>query len=292
MSAYSTGLELILNAAEGVLQVVVTDDEKPLCSQQWHRADRATEILAPALENLCAALDIKPSSFRRMACVRGPGSFTGIRLVLATAAALRRTGNAQVAGLDYMQALATTAVLRSQLLFGTTIWVLTHARRNLVHCQSFLSYGPMIPAQAQAPVDLCTPQEALERILASRTAPLPAGVPEGSRIVWVCGSGLERNAAVFSPLDLLRPSPDGTQRQPDGGAPVTTLDELTIPDINALCLLARHGDYADADIEPLYVRPCDAVENLHQLAPRLGLTGEEATTALEHMLQRPPTSDI
>lgn len=292
MSAYSTGLELILNATEGVLQIVVTDDEKPLCSQQWHRSDRATEILAPALESLCVALDIKPNGFRRMACVRGPGSFTGIRLVLATAAALRRTGNAQVAGLDYMQALATTAVLRSQLLFGTTIWVLTHARRNLVHCQPFLSYGPMIPAQAQTPVDLCTPQEALERILSSRTAPLPAGVSEGSRTLWVCGSGLERNAAVFSPLDLMRPSPDGTQRQTDGGAPVTALDELTIPDINALCLLARHGDYADEDIEPLYVRPCDAVENLPQLAPRMGLTGEEATTTLEHMLQRPPKSDI
>ena len=30
MSAYSTGLELILNAAEGVLQIIVTDDEKLL----------------------------------------------------------------------------------------------------------------------------------------------------------------------------------------------------------------------------------------------------------------------
>ena len=161
MSQYSTGLELILNAAEGVLQIVVTDDEKTLCSQQWHRADRATEILAPALEGLCAALDIKPTSFRRIACVRGPGSFTGIRLVLATTAALRRTGKAAVTGLDYMQALATTVALRGQLLFGATIWVLTHARRNLVHCQSFLSYGPMIPAQPSTTVDLCSPEDAL-----------------------------------------------------------------------------------------------------------------------------------
>ena len=291
MSAHSTGLELILNAAEGVLQIVVTGDEKPLCSQQWHKADRATEILAPALENLCAALGIKPNSFRRMACVRGPGSFTGIRLVLATAAALRRTGHAQVAGLDYMQALATTAVVRSQLLFGITVWVLTHARRNLVHCQPFMSYGPAIPAQALAPVDLCAPQEALERILASRTAPLPEGVPEARRAVWVCGSGLERNAALFAPLDLLHTA-DGSRHPTDGGAPVIALNELTSPDINALCLLARHGEYADQDIEPLYVRPCDAVENLPQLAPRQGLTGEEATTTLEQMLQRPAQSDI
>ena len=293
MSTYSTGLELILNAAEGVLQIIVTDDEKLLCAQEWRRPDRATEILAPALENICATVGIAPADFKRLACVHGPGSFTGIRLVLATAAALRRAGKARVAGLDYMQALATTAVQRRLLLFGAPVWAITHARRNLVHCQLFLSYGPMIPAQPLAPVDLCTPQEALERILDSRTAPLPQGVPAGSRIVWVCGSGLARNAAIFSPLDPLRPSPDGSQYCADTeNAPITALDDLVNPDIQALCLLARHGDYAEADLEPFYVRPCDAVENLPQLAPRQGLTSETATAALELLLQRQPDSDI
>ena len=104
-----TGLELILNAAEGALQIVVTEDERLLCVQEWHKADRATEILAPALAEICKTLGISPAGFRRIACVRGPGSFTGIRLVLTTAAALRRVGQARLAGLDYMQALATSA---------------------------------------------------------------------------------------------------------------------------------------------------------------------------------------
>ena len=90
MDAHSTGLELILNAAEGVLQIAVTDNERLLCAQEWRRAERATEILAPALRDICAALDVRLTDFRRIACVRGPGSFTGIRLVLTTAAALRR----------------------------------------------------------------------------------------------------------------------------------------------------------------------------------------------------------
>ena len=151
----------------------------------------------------------------------------------------------------------------------------------------------MIPAQPLAPVDLCTPDEALARILASRTAPLPQGVPAGSRIVWVCGSGLARNAAIFSTLDPLRPSPDGSHHCADTeNAPVTALDDLVTPDIQSLCLLARHGDYADADLEPFYVRPCDAVENLPQLAPRQGLTSETAAAALELLLKRQPGSDI
>ena len=95
-----TGLELILNAAEGVLQIVVTEDEAILCAQEWYRSERATEILAPALAELATSLGIRWSDLRRIACVRGPGSFTGIRLTLATAAALRRCGRAQLAGLD------------------------------------------------------------------------------------------------------------------------------------------------------------------------------------------------
>lgn len=280
-----TGLELILNAAEGALQIVVTEDERLLCVQEWHKADRATEILAPALAEICAALGIAPTAFRRIACVRGPGSFTGIRLVLTTAAALRRVGQARLAGLDYMQALATSAVLQHNLFYGTPVWVLTHARRNLVHCQPFMSYGPQIPAQPSQPVDLCSPQEALRRMEAANHTALPEGTDQ-HRCARACGSGLARNADVFGELAGMRMVVAPEQSE------LLTMPRLVCPDTAALCLLARHGDYFDADIEPLYVRPCDAVENLPQLAPRLGMTGEHALAALDSMLERTPHSEI
>lgn len=278
MSTYSTGLELILNAAEGLLQIAVTDDEALLCAQEWHRSERATEILAPALREIYAALEVKPGDFRRIACVRGPGSFTGIRLTLATAAALRRAGRAQVAGLNYMQALATSAVLRQGLLYGAALWVLTHARRNLVHCQPFISYGPQIPAQPLQDVDLCAPADALKRIRddAARREQNNGGP------VYACGSGLARNAAVFR-----EPHTDARARRA-----IFFLSGLTAPDVPALCLLARHGDYFPEDLEPLYVRPCDAVENLPHLAGRQGLDSDEAVAALENMLRRAPQSEI
>lgn len=175
MSVSSTVLNSS-HAAEGVLQIVVTDNEAVLCAQEWHRAERATEILAPALQEICAALDLRLRDFRRIACVLGPGSFTGIRLVLTTAAALRRTSRAQLAGLDYMQALATSAVLERQLLYNARLWVLTHARRNLVHCQPFVAYGPQIPAQPLQAVELCTPEEALRRITTPSKDPCAAPV--------------------------------------------------------------------------------------------------------------------
>ncbi len=270
MATHSTGLELILNAAEGVLQIAVTDNGRLVCAQEWHRAERATEILTPALRDICAALDARPADFRRIACVCGPGSFTGIRLTLATAAALRRTGRAQLAGLDYMQALATSAALRRGLLYGAPLWALTHARRNQVHCQPFVSYGPQIPAQPLEAVTLCPPNEALRRI--------------NARPRHVCGSGLLRNAALFTPVR--------TGSGPAGAEQACVMPELTSPDMAALCLLARHGDYFSRDLEPVYVRSCDAVDNLPQLAGRQGLDGHEAVNALDALLARAPKSEI
>ncbi|MGE9984623.1 tRNA (adenosine(37)-N6)-threonylcarbamoyltransferase complex dimerization subunit type 1 TsaB [Desulfovibrio sp. SGI.169] len=270
MTAHSTGLELILNAAEGVLQIAVTDNERLLCAQEWRRAERATEILAPALRDICAALDVRLADFRRIACVRGPGSFTGIRLVLSTAAALRRAGRARLAGLDYLQALATSAALRRGLLYGAPLWVLTHARRNQVHCQAFVSYGPLIPAQPLTAVELCPPDEALRRI--------------AERPGHVCGSGLARNPAVFAPAR--------TGSGPAGAEEARVMPELTSPDMAALCLLARHGDYFSRDLEPAYVRSCDAADNLPQLAERQGMDGGEAVSALDALLARAPKSEI
>lgn len=272
-----TGAELILNAAEGALQIILTDDGRPLASQEWHRPERATEILAAALADMLQRLGLRPSDLRRIACVRGPGSFTGIRLVLATAAALRRAGKARLAGLDYMQALATSAVMARGMLWGGQVHVLTHARRNLVHYQPFMAYGPVIPAYATAEVRLLPPAEALEAVnaaVADRAGHEPANSRAG--LPLICGSALARSA-LFAPLD---------ERHD-----LAALPRLIQPTQEALCLLARHGDYFAADVEPLYVRPCDAVENLPELSRRQGLDGAATLAELERLLHLPPQSE-
>lgn len=265
MDNEGTGWELILNAAEGALQVVLTHDEELICAQHWGRSDRATEILAPALADMARVCGLRLRQLRRIACVRGPGSFTGVRLVLTTAAALRRTAPAlQLAGLDYLQALATSAAMERRLPYGTPITVLTHARRNLVHCQHYVSYGWSIPAQPSGEVRLRSPEDVLARLASAETS----GV--------VCGSGLQRNPRLPEQLAELPAQ--------------LCLDQLRLPSTDALRLLARHGDYAREDIAPLYVRPCDAVDNLPQLAERMGLDAEEAQAELQRQLHRPPAS--
>lgn len=86
----TTGLELILCACEKELFVILTDNDELVCAHVWAMQDHATEILAPDLKQILELSGHSVSDIRRIGCVRGPGSFTGTRLVLATAAALRR----------------------------------------------------------------------------------------------------------------------------------------------------------------------------------------------------------
>lgn len=259
MEKYSTGYELVLNACEGALQIVVTNDEKPLCFQEWFQPQKATEILAPALQEIFTRLGIEARVFRRIGCFAGPGSFTGIRLVLATAAAMRRATSAKLARLDYLQALATSAVIRAGALFPERIIVVTHARRDLVHFQKFRSYGPQIPALPLDEARLMPPEEAFSQIKSGKCL--------------VAGSGLIRNAEIFNP----------------GNATATVfLPGLVSPDLAALCLLARHGDYFPEDVAPKYVRGCDAVKNLENSDN----PDENKLNAVNKIMAKKPQSDI
>lgn len=268
-----SGLTLVLNAAEGVLQIALGGDEAPLCAQAWNAPTRSTEILAPALADMWARLGCASGDVKRIACVRGPGSFTGLRLTLATSSALHRCTGALQGGLNYMQALACTAedavrachphektMTSAEIVTAHSLWVLTHARRNCVHCQTFVPSDGEEPPRAAAPVALLSPSEAARRIAA---APVPI----------VIGSGLVRQRHLFAeqcPGALLLP------------------DALAVPSFEALWRLARQAVYSPEDIEPLYVRPCDAVENLSDIAARRGMAPEAAHEELLRLLSRTP----
>ncbi|MDO5536491.1 MAG: tRNA (adenosine(37)-N6)-threonylcarbamoyltransferase complex dimerization subunit type 1 TsaB [Desulfovibrionaceae bacterium] len=265
--SYSTGLELVLCACEKELLIVLTDDEELICANVWALQDRATELLAPSLKQMFALAGRSIADVRRIGCVRGPGSFTGTRLVLATAAALRRTTRAQLGALDYLQALATTLAMREQLLYGRRLWILTHARRDLVHAALYQCYGPVIPCYAVQEVRLMSHAEAVAAVTATAEAePHP---------VYAAGSALLRAPGLTAELEAR-----------GGGRVLTRL--LPCPSIDALRLLGRHGDYFPRDVEPLYIRPCDAVENLPSLSERMGRDAGESVRELDRLLAREP----
>ncbi len=263
--------ELILCSCEKELMLVLLDRGSLVASQIWAIQDRSTELLAPSIKQMLSLAGFRISDLARIGCVRGPGSFTGTRLVLATAQALRRGSRAKLAALDYLDALAATLVLNRELPAGVPLWILTHARRNLVHAKCYVSQGPDAPAMVQEDVRLLSCSKAVQEV--RQTA------EDKKTAVLVAGSALSRDPEIMQLI---------TEAQSQGQDQDILLSSVRRPSIDALMLLHKHGDFKAEDIAPLYIRPCDAVENLPSLSERMGRNADQAVNALSRLLSRAP----
>jgi tRNA threonylcarbamoyl adenosine modification protein YeaZ len=270
-------LLLILNAAEGSLHFLLARlaPLALLCSQRWHLPSQGAELLAPALGQALSALRLSPASLARIACVRGPGSFTGLRLALVTASGLARSTSAVLAGLDYLPLLAA----QGKEMWGRdnesgpertdreVIWALTRARREVVHLQGFAGTGDGEDVRALTDI-LSAPLEEAARIIACRHA------SRGGRALLL-GSGLTENRAAWERLRPLLPE-ESAFLPPSFDAPGDGF----------LLRAAARADYSRRDIAPLYVRPSDAEENLERISAGLRLDPAAARRRLEDLRKR------
>ncbi len=285
-------LYCILNAAEGQLDIILCTEDTILCAQSWHAPTRGAEILTPALEALLKICKLSVQDITHFACIHGPGSFTGIRLVMGTIAAIRRVTGAANASIDYMQALALTAQHKAFALlpspYTAHICVMTHARRNLVHGQQFTVTvdakvndtacpcpSAIAPALLYAPDALC--MQMSEKISPS--------VQDETAHAYVIGSGLLRNKeAIFASLASHNISVGNAPH------PQVSLFMQQHPTPQALWELAKTATYHHEDLEPLYIRPCDAVENLDHIATKQGMDAAVAHAKLASILAKPVCS--
>jgi tRNA threonylcarbamoyladenosine biosynthesis protein TsaB len=97
-------LILAFDTATDVASTALVRDGEPL----GERRSRAVSVLADAHELLTAA-GAEPRDLDRLVVGTGPGSFTGIRIGLATARGLARSLGLPVAGVSTLDALAAGA---------------------------------------------------------------------------------------------------------------------------------------------------------------------------------------
>ncbi len=127
----STDLFLVCNATEDKIQIVAGSPETSGSTQPAPRQARAkrrippfyaseraalgqglcyvTTDIAHALEGAGCPISETAGRLKGIACVRGPGSFTGLRLVLSSVLGLHKAWGTPLAGIDYLPLLAQGA---------------------------------------------------------------------------------------------------------------------------------------------------------------------------------------
>lgn len=211
-----------------------------LASQRLLAPKQAMGLTAPALQGCLKVLGLAPADLAGLAVVRGPGSFSGLRIALSLAAGISAGCGVPTAGLEYLPLIAATAA--DCLHPGeTTLAVLTRARRGQVYTQFFAPGAwPSTAPAAKGPLDVLS---------AAQAAAALAEMADGGSVA-VCGSGLAANPDIFTP-EYYRSV--AVRRLPrDADAPSDT----------ALLRAALRAQYGHTPVAPLYVRASDAEDTL------------------------------
>jgi tRNA threonylcarbamoyl adenosine modification protein YeaZ len=265
-------LTLVLNAAEGRLQIVLGrgsglayPEREILVYEDWAAASQGAELLAPSLAEALNRLKLSPATIGKVAAVAGPGSFTGLRLVTVTANALAQALNAESAAMEYLPLLAAGVRESCGAFFAQAraIWALTHARRDLVYLQGFMYHGP--DQKKITPLLVLGLDESLD-FLKEQNAMCGGGL--------LFGSGLTKNLTYLS------------QKLDSSFLLLPAVFNHPTPDL--LLKTALNLNYSTKDLTPIYLRPSDAEENLPQIASKLGLDQNFATTRLRELLNKAP----
>lgn len=231
---------LALCGAEEHLHLVLAQGGAVLAAQELAVPGRAMRHTAPALAGLLGALGLTAADLTGVAVVRGPGSFTGLRMTMAMALGLARAAGLPLAGLDYLPLLAAGP---APLLDGT-LAVVTHSRGGQVYMQPF-AMPDATPLAGPAPMSL------------EQAAGALAALPGPCRAL---GSGLRNNADFFAAAlpELARP----------GRAIDTRFDQ---PLAHVLARAAASAAFGPEPPAPLYLRASDAEDNLAAIAAGRGL---------------------
>lgn len=242
---------LVINGVETRLQVVLGCTEGIICSHEITAPGRIMPHLAPALDMMFKTSDIGLGDLRGIAAVRGPGSFTGVRLILATVLGLAKGKNLPTSGLDYLDILAR---LPSPLLSGE-LWVCTYARFQQVYLQGFSCPEGCSLDDVQA----VTRESAVELIRGRKER------------VTLLGSGLRKD--------------EGWWRAQLPKAALLS-DEWDAPSTATLLAHALETPYDRCAIPPLYIRASDAEQNLAAIATARGLSESEARSHIPDFLRQ------
>ena len=126
------------------LTLAILEDETLLAQMTLNIKKNHSITLMPAIDFLMNSLDMKPTDLDRIAVAQGPGSYTGLRIAVATAKTLAHTLKIELVGVSSLLALVPEQVE------GLVIPIVD-ARRNNVYA-GFYQSGQAVRPEAHLPL--------------------------------------------------------------------------------------------------------------------------------------------
>ena len=108
--------------------VAVIEDNKLICEYTINTKKTHSQKLMPMIENMLGLSDLKVREIDAIAVCEGPGSFTGLRIGMATAKAIAHVNDIPVIGVNSLEALAA-----NMNLCDKKICSILDAQRNQVY---------------------------------------------------------------------------------------------------------------------------------------------------------------
>lgn len=245
---------IAFDTATDHLAVGIGDLDEPgtLVAQADQPAPRAAnQVLLTAIDTLLSGSGIEPSGLCAVACGRGPGSFTGVRIGVATAKGVAHGGRLPLVGFSTLDAIAWKSWLAGQTVPGTLVGVIGDAMRGEV-------YAVLFRATRQGLTRLGGYEVTSPRDCAVAWSSL------GEKVALV-GAGLAKHRAVFEAvMGELASVAESRWWTPDGAcllaAAWAATGESTLSSIADLPVTEAYESAHPGKLLPIYTRLPDAEE--------------------------------
>lgn len=124
---------LAIDTSSSICSTAILDDEVLIDKNELNNGRTHSENLMPLIQELLQSNQLSLNQIDLIVCDKGPGSFTGIRIGIATVKALAEVHNIPVVGVSSLEALAYQVTSSSKSYIGSLI----DARNNQVYCGIF-----------------------------------------------------------------------------------------------------------------------------------------------------------
>ena len=129
---------LAFDTSSKALSLAILEDKQLLAETTINIKKNHSITLMPAIDFLMTCLDLTPKDLDRIVVAEGPGSYTGLRIAVATAKTLAHTLNIEVVGMSSLLALVPSQQ-------EGLVVPLMDARRNNVYAGFYENENPVLP---------------------------------------------------------------------------------------------------------------------------------------------------